>query len=435
MASRPPDVLVLGAGAAGLAAAEALRRAGRSALVVEARDRPGGRVDTRRDPVHGVPVERGAEFVHGRAPEVESLAAAAGVRLRRVPDRHLVAGPSRRGGDGDLRALEAGEDLLAGPERDGETVAARLGRLRRAGRASAGGVRMARAFVEGFYLADPRTASAAAIARLERGMAAIGAEATYRAEGGWSALLAPLVAPLVRGGALRLGTRAVEVRWRPGAVEVAVRGPAGAPLPSLHAARAIVTLPVGVLRAGAVRFAPALPGKARAWSALEMGPVVKVILRFRAPPWRARGSPLRGLGFLHLPGAPVPVFWTLAPLAAPHLVGWAGGPRAARLAGRSPQAVLAAALGGLAPALGGGRAALEEALDGAEVVSWADDPLARGGYAVFPAGAEGAAAQLAAPVADTLFFAGEATDPALAGTVAGALRSGRRAARELLATW
>ncbi|BDG02627.1 flavin monoamine oxidase family protein [Anaeromyxobacter oryzae] len=424
------DVIVIGAGAAGLSAASALRASGVDVLVLEARDRAGGRVDTAIDPLLGVPIERGAEFVHGRPPEVIALARSAGVRLRRIPDRRRVLRGERL--VDAAGAFEAGEALLSRRARGDPPVGRVLARARRRGEASPEAVELAREFTEGFYLADPRDASSAAIARMQRAMAAVGSEAMYRADGGWAALLAPLVSRVSRGGALRLGAAVEEIRWRPGEVEVRARGPAGGRLPPLRAARAIVTLPVGVLRAGTVSFVPAIPEAARAARALEMGPVVKVVLRFRAPPWEDRGP--RDLVFLHLPRAPVPVFWTIAPIRAPLLVGWAGGPAAVRLGRRDPAGVVAAALRGLAPAFRLTPAALEARVDGATVVDWSRDPLARGGYAVFPAGAADALSTLARPVAGTLFFAGEATDAGLAGTVDGALRSGARAAREVLAT-
>ena len=140
-----------------------------------------------------------------------------------------------------------------------------------------------------------------------------------------------------------------------------------------------------------------------------------------------------GLSFLHVPGAPVPVFWTLAPLRAPALVGWAGGPDAARLSGRPEQVLLREALGSVAQGLRRPAAELEDALDGATVIDWTRDPFARGGYVVFPTGSAWAAGALARPVEGTLFFAGEATAGGLAGTVEGALASGERAAREALA--
>ena len=186
-------------------------------------------------------------------------------------------------------------------------------------------------------------------------------------------------------------------------------------------------MPTSILAEGVLRFRPALPEKRRAAAALPMGAVVKVLLRFRRPPWREDGA---WPAFLHVPGAPVPIFWTLAPLRAPILVGWAGGPDAARLAGEPD--VLRAAARAVATGLGRPAGQVEDALDAASVVDWSRDPWARGGYAVFPAGSAGAAASLALPVERTLFFAGEATAGGLAGTVEGALASGERAAREVL---
>ncbi|HEX9290723.1 MAG TPA: FAD-dependent oxidoreductase, partial [Anaeromyxobacteraceae bacterium] len=80
-------MIVLGAGAAGLAAGRALVRAGLRVLVLEARARAGGRVDTRRDARLGVAVEHGAEFVHGRPRAITRLAREAGVRLREIDGR------------------------------------------------------------------------------------------------------------------------------------------------------------------------------------------------------------------------------------------------------------------------------------------------------------------------------------------------------------
>ena len=74
----------------------------------------------------------------------------------------------------------------------------------------------------------------------------------------------------------------------------------------------------------------------------------------------------------------------------------------------------------------------KEQLASALVQDWHADPCSRGGYSYVRVGGQGAREQLAEPIEDTLFFAGEATDIDEAGTVAGALRSGARAAREAL---
>jgi monoamine oxidase len=422
------NVVVVGAGAAGLAAADALRRAGTDAVVLEARDRVGGRVDTVLDPTTGIALERGAEFVHGRPPRIRALARRAGVDVRAVPDHHVLA----RGGrlvrvD---RELETAEELLSAGDGDDETFETAIAR---AG-APARTVALARELVRGFYLADPATASASALREMTEGLDETGGAAPHRVIGGYVRILAPLERRLAASGALRLSSAVEEIRWRPASVEVRLRGPTGRRLAPVQAERVIVTVPVGVLRAGGLRFSPGLPPVARAASALEMGPIVKVLLRFRRPLWRDRGP--RRLAFLHVPGAPVPVFWTLAPLAFPALVGWAGGPHAHALGGRSFRAVASAAVRSAARGLGRTSAAIEDALDAVTVVDWTADPWARGGYAAFPAGSARAVRELAQPVAGTIFFAGEATaDPSGAGTVEGALATGERAAREVLASF
>lgn len=426
---RSRRVVVIGGGAAGLAAAARLAPRARVTLL-EARPRLGGRVDTRLDPELGIALEGGAEFVHGRPPLTLALARRAGAGLRRVPDRHAVRAGARRS-DGSGRLARA-EGLLGTDARDAVPFAAVLRDARRRGVPPAD-VELAAGFVRGFYLADPRTASAGALARFTRALDAIHGDELARVDGGYARLLEPLRRALARAGTeVRLSAHVEEVRWGPGAVEVRARGAAGGPLPVLAADAAVVTVPVPLLRRGGLRFRPALPDKARAAAALGMGPVVKVLLRFRRALWPGGGP--RAPAFLHVPGAPVPVFWTLAPLPSPVLVGWAGGPDAEALAGRRG-GVLRAALASAARGLGRPAGALEDALDAATVVDWTRDPLAGGGYAVFPSGTAGAAPALARPVAGTLFFAGEATDPGLAGTVEGALRSGERAARELLAAW
>lgn len=115
-------------------------------------------------------------------------------------------------------------------------------------------------------------------------------------------------------------------------------------------------------------------------------------------------------------------------------MGWAGGPAAARLGGQPERRVTRAATGTLARMFALERGAVEDLLDGAEVVDWGADPLAGGAYAVFPPGTAGVPDELARPLAGTLFFAGEATTLAGAGTVHGALESGERAASQLLAS-
>jgi monoamine oxidase len=429
VSARRSPVIVVGAGAAGLAAAALLSRRGVPVVVLEARDRLGGRIDTRTDPVLGVAIEHGAEFVHGHPSTTLSLARAARAALRSVPERHLRwrAGRLAEGG----AALARSQELLALGTRDDEPFEARLRRERRRG-ASPDAVALARQFVRGFYLADPRSASALALARMTRALEAVQGDRLSRVSGGYARVLVPLVRTLRRRRVeLRLSTVVEEVRWRRREVRVTAHTALGGALPPLAGSRAIVTVPVSMLGAGGVRFVPTLPRKRAAAEALAMGPVVKVLLRFRGAPWARLGAPLV---FLHVTGAAVPVFWTPAPIEAPLAVGWAGGPDATALSALGRIGTARAALRSLARGLGQRARELERLLDAVTVVDWTRDPFARGGYATFPTGSAAAAEELARSVDGTLFFAGEATAGGLAGTVEGALRSGERAAREVLAT-
>jgi monoamine oxidase len=191
----------------------------------------------------------------------------------------------------------------------------------------------------------------------------------------------------------------------------------------VRAARVIVTLPLGVLQAGDVRFVPALAAKRTALDKLASGPVVRVAMRFHEAVWEKRAP---GVAFFHDPKAGFPTFWTPLPMRAPLLTAWAGGPKARIMSRMSERTQIAAALGGV-------RKIFKDAtLADAIAQDWQRDPFSRGGYSYVLVGGMGAREALAAPLGDTLHFAGEATDTDEAGTVAGALRSGKRAAREIL---
>ena len=114
------------------------------------------------------------------------------------------------------------------------------------------------------------------------------------------------------------------------------------------------------------------------------------------------------------------------------LTGWAGGEAAEALAGLSPEALLEAALASLARLGGAPAEAWRGQLREIHTHDWRADPYSLGAYSYAVAGLEDGPERLARPVADTLFFAGEATSDTL-GTVHGALASGLRAANAVLA--
>ena len=409
------EVIVIGAGAAGLAAADALVRAGKSVLILEARDRVGGRCWTHRMSGLDIPVELGAEFLHGAARETHALLRRAGRRAvtanrtqrsfdgRRLKPRNSFAEAARSVRGAVLEKDVSFDRFLAGRKLPAKTRA------------------FARMMVQGFDAADPARVSAQSIIEEWGESGSLGTRQP-RPEGGYGALMEWLAHDLIRRGArIQLGAVVREVRWKSGSVDV-TGSFLGKDL-KVKARQAIVTLPLGVLQANDVRFVPALAAKRTALAALASGPVVRVAMRFHEAVWEKRAP---GVAFFHSPRADFPTFWTPLPMRAPLATAWAGGPKAAKLTGKSTRTLVARALADVR------RIFKDARLASARVQDWQQDPFSRGGYSYVLVGGGGAREVLASPLGNTLYFAGEATDTDEAGTVAGALRSGERAAREIL---
>ena len=432
----PYDVIVIGAGAAGLAAAAELGRAGRAVLVLEARDRIGGRAWTQHPDGISAPIELGAEFIHGRPAVTLALMREAGTKTVVAPmvRRALLRGRLKPRNDGVFTAIEGvlQRHMPALAERD-VSFATFLARVRH--ELTPESVAFARMRVKGYDAADPARVSARSIAAEWTGEG--NESGHFRPAGGYGPLLAALAE--MAGPRVRMELQSVvhSVRWGHETVEIG--GMRGKKAFHVRARRAIVTLPLGVLQQrsnarGAVRFDPALKEKTSALTRLASGPVLKAVLRFRTPFWEEiDGAAYRGVSFFHAPRAAIPTFWTSLPAHAPLIVAWAGGPKAARLAGATRSQVVRHAAQSLS-SIFRGRVDVEAELQAAWFHDWQRDPYARGAYSHVLVGGSDARAALAVPLTGTLFFAGEATDAAGEhGTVAGALQSGVRAAREVLA--
>ncbi len=429
-----PDIIVIGAGAAGLAAAAALGRAGHSVLIIEARDRIGGRMWTRLEPELTAPIELGAEFIHGESPETIALLRQTGSAAVDTSGEHwsLIDGRLQRRTGSLLGKVRAALDAAGVLSRPDMSLEAFLGsdegrRLPEEARA------MARAFVSGFDAADPQLVSLHSVAQEWRSGGMLDSSQSRPCGGYRTALLALAAALDGNRVRLRLQTAVTAVRWSKQSVEVdgLCRG-----RPFQAAARkAIVTVPLGVLKApadapGAIRFSPPLAAKQTALAHLLSGPVLKVILHFHHPFWEGPdGDRYADASFFHAPGKVFPTFWTALPARSALLNAWVGGPSAARLSELADDEIIRQAMGCVGTVFSGSDV---PELQAAYVHNWATDPYARGAYSYVGVGAGNARETLATPLDGTLFFAGEATDTTGdATTVTGALRSGARAAVEV----
>ncbi len=428
------DILIIGAGVAGLTAARDLTRAGHRVIVLEARARVGGRVWTHRADGFAGPIELGAEWIANEG-LVRDLLTEAGVPLTEADGEFVVHMPddSDESESPDEIADEVVQrlrDRMANYEGD-LTLTDALNRwcdepalaTQRA---------MLVSYAQGFHAADPDRCSTRWFLEVEVNQSAGASE--LRSDEGAERLITLLQEAAGERCTIHCDTVVKRVRWQQGRVEL--DADTNEQPTTYRATRAIVTLPLGVLHAapdatGAVAFDPPLDDKCEALELLAMGSALRLTLVFREQFWRSLPE-LEDFLFVQAFDQPLPTWWRLDPPDLPALVGWAAGPQLAYAGSLRGDALRDAAIRSLANALG-----VEAGIVRAHLVSWhthdwAADPFSRGTYSYVLAGGHDAHRTLGAPVADTLFFAGEATaGEGYNATMEGAMRSGVRVAGEV----
>jgi monoamine oxidase len=419
------DVVVVGAGMAGLTAARSLAEAGLKVLVVEAQDRIGGRIWTRH--VGDAAIELGAEFIHGRPPELWALIDEAGLETYERDGLQVCFE------DGTLsdcssameevfKLLEKLEDF-EGPDMsfaeylDHEQIP-----MEERGRIIG--------YVEGFNAADHREVSVMSLGVQQKAEDATGSDHNYRLRGGYDQLPRYLSERIAEfGGKVLTGTPVKEIHWEEGLVVVV------SDLWNFRAPHAVVTLPLAVLRGGKVKITPRPHHIVEAAERLRMGQVRRFTLLFSERFWEGlQPQPvLRELNFLFAFTEMPPVWWTAHPEASNTITGWVGGPRSAALTGLDAKTLGDKACATLARIFGLRKQGVHALLKGCYTHDWQHDRFSLGAYSYVAAGGLDASRQMTEPVADTLFFAGEHTDiTGHWGTVHAAMRSGLRAAEQIL---
>ena len=430
------DVLIIGAGAAGLAAARALSITKLNVRVLEARNRIGGRINTHLDPQLPAPVELGAEFVHGKPPETLKIVERTRLTLGEVPNVHWYFRDAVLSRSNEFWSkIETVMEELDEETGSDQTFAGFLDDYSR--RHAVTGIRtMANLYVEGFHAAHADRISVKGLIKTNRAAAEIDDDKQFRPLEGYIAIAQKLHDEAVeQGTSFHLGIVVREVEWSAGTVTVIAEGGE-----RFKARRLIVTLPLGVLQSGNVTFTPQLTAKDEAARKLAVGHVVKVTLRFRERFWDdltlptedGKQSELKDFAFIHAPDELPPTWWTQLPARTPVLIGWAGGTRAERLSTASQDALRDRSLEALSHIFAVPPNFLEDSLVDFYTHNWTADQFSLGAYSYIPVGGLEAQAELATPVEDTIYFAGEAINTlGHHGTVHGALASGLRAAREI----
>lgn len=437
------EVLVIGAGVAGLAGAETLCAAGVKVRILEARNRIGGRIETVRDPDLPIPIELGAEFIHGRPGEIFEIAQAAALGIAEVASAHRHLQNGRLSGRYDLfPKIDEVFARMSDPALPDQTFAEFAG----SADADPEALAWATGYVEGFNAARADRISTRALIQEMQASDAIDGERSFRVAEGYDHVAQWLFERCTSQGAtIHLNSVVSGVRWQRGRVEVSAESATGDSHASFSADRVIITVPLGVLQApedarGAIRFDPPLVGLREALAHLEMGAAIRITLRFRNS-FVKQQRQLFEPGFIHSGDEDFPTWWTTlaAPLSGsapiPALTAWVGGPKAERLSGLDDEALAGIAIDSLSRILGVKRDSIAAQVKRWYLHNWCRDPFARGAYSYVGVGGLDARRALAAPVEQTLYFAGEASETEGHGaTVHGAIASGWRAARQILDT-
>jgi monoamine oxidase len=421
------DVVVIGAGVAGLAASRRLTRAGLNVALIEARERVGGRALTTHT-ASGLPVELGAEFIHGKPPFLDQLLAKAHLKKHAVEGEfwRVEGGRWSRGDE----MIEEEEELLEkmNPGRSDLSFAEYLRRDRKIPARIRPWLTR---YVEGFHAADPERISVRALVEGSKSSGEIEGDKPFRLLEGYSAFAEFLLnSSRQKNLQLLLGSPVDTVEWRRGKIVVA------SARKRIDARCAVVTLPLSLLQSGAVRFSPSLEAKSAALNKLAMGPVIRITLEFQDRFWAGRkssgGHSLGKLSFLLSQDQVFPTWWTYFPKRDPLITGWAASHYALQPSGRTPQEICEYAIGALGRLFKIPADELQRELVSYHVHDWQSDRWSCGAYSYACVGGANAFEQLARPLASTLFFAGEATSHDHNGTVHGALDSGHRAGEEVL---
>jgi monoamine oxidase len=429
------EIIIIGAGSAGLMAARTLSRAGKQVTVLEARNRIGGRIYTLSNESFSEHTELGAEFVHGDLPVTIKLLKEAGIEYRSANAEMW------RYEDGKfqensmiveewalliqrLNELEIDTDIwtFLNKEFPGERYESMRDSVWK--------------FVSGYDTADPHNASAFALRSEWQNEQE---DAQHRISGGYHTLVDYLADECKRNnGTLVLNAVATKVHWQAGAVEVITKDGT-----AYHAQQLLVAMPLGVLQAaggqkGAITFYPPIPEHTLAIQQMGFGAVIKLLVEFDSAFWldnntlKMAGKNIDKMGYL-FSDEEIPTWWTQAPEQSKVLTGWLGGPAAADKVNTPDTVILEQGLLSLANIFKRGYEDLKNKLVNYRVMNWTADPFTRGSYAYDTVQAPEARKVLTTPINDTIFFTGEYLYEGTAmGTVEAALTNGEEVANKIV---
>jgi len=412
------DVIIIGAGAAGLSAMRDLAKAGYHVCMLEAAETAGGRISTINEGFENY-VEAGAEFIHGKLPLTFQLLKEAGLSYETVEGKMIGVRQGQwqseehynhwdefmrqlRKLKTDITILQFLEEKFSDPE---------YIHLRRA----------VQRFSEGFDLADISKASILSVKKEWEDID----KKQYRIEGGYIQLIDHMVNSCRQlKTEFYFSTGVNKIDHEEGNVTVHT-----VDNKKFQADKLIITVSAGVLQSGTIQFRPALTDHAIAIQGLGFGAVIKFLLEFKTSFWIEFDDET---GFL-LTDEEIPTWWTQLPAESNLLTGWLGGPNATKKIFEPDSSLLQTALLSLSSIFRIPPAMLQEELTNYKIINWLNHPYIKGGYSYNTLNSEMAKEILASPVNNTIYFAGEAISRSESqGTVESALQSGHDTAKILI---
>jgi monoamine oxidase len=428
-------VVIVGAGLAGLTAAVQLRSHGYDVTLLEARTRIGGRISTVS--MQGHAVDLGAMWVEANPKNpVDQFCIQRGLKkIENDEDSVRVFDADGTGfGDSEAEHLHAHtqEILDRTQAMNKERIAAKQPDITMAEAVRVADTEQLNASRKQRYCnwaisAEVESTEAETIDRisLRNYWAEDEVEETFDANhymlfGG----LSQIPAILAQGLDIRLGQPVTSIRWAANGVEVATEKE------TFHADRVLVTLPIGVLKAGTVQFSPALPAeKLKVIQSVGVGAIHKVVLRFEKRFWR---NDEQMFGYASETSGQFTEWWNYASLiGAPVLSLWSYGDAARRLEQAGPKTAVEEALKALQVVF---KDAVTNPVESA-VTNWNADPYSQGAHLYLPVGASYEQIDvLETPLGNRVFFAGEAVSRQFPATMHGAWFSGLREAEKIAKT-
>lgn len=414
------DVIIVGAGVAGLMAMRELAGKGLKVCLLEAEPDPGGRITSLSNQGFSEPIEAGAEFIHAKSPLTLALLKEANILYtpfggemipvhrgewlkENIPDDHWKEFMHQlKKQKEDMTIHDFLETHFAEPE---------YAELRRS----------VQGFAEGFDLADIKKGSILSVKDEWKHID----DEHYRVAGGYQRLVKFLYnACLLPDTCIEFNSFVHTIEYEQNSVKVYTSN--GKEYVSY---KIIVTVSIGMLQSGAIHFNPPLVTHDSAINDLGWGSVIKILVEFKTPFWKNFRD---DIGFL-LSDEKIPTWWTQLPAETNLLTGWLGGPDAVEYATKTDEELLELALQSLSGIFKLPVTEIREQLLLHEIFSWYNHPLAKGGYSYTTLHSAQAKKILAEPVYDTIYFAGEAISSGESqGTVEAALESGMEVAKKLV---